>query len=238
MEPGTLNPEPRTQNPEPRTQNPEPGTLNLEPMYIPHHYKNENLEEVKEFIRANAFGILVNELDGRPWATHIPLELEDDGSGGHHLLGHISRANPQWQAFGESQQVLCIFNGPHAYVSSSWYGEEEVPTWDYIAVHIYGTLRILDETALYEALDKLITRYESNSRQPLTLAGLSGKTLRQIRGVVGFKISVEEIQAAYKLSQGRPEDHENIIRELDAGGDPAAAAVAQAIRKHGKTLPK
>jgi len=207
-------------------------------MYIPHHYKNENLAEVMEFIRANAFGILVNQVDGRPWATHIPMELEEDSAGGHCLVGHISRANPQWEGFGEKEPVLSIFNGPHAYVSSSWYREEEVPTWDYIAVHIYGTLSILDDRELYASLDRLMARYESNSKHPVTLAGLSAKTLRQIRGVVGFKIKVEEVQAAYKLSQGRPEDHEKIIRELESGGDPAAVSVARAIREHGKAGPK
>lgn len=211
----------------------ETGTINH--MYIPHQYKNENLPEVMDFIKANAFGILVNQLDGRPWATHIPLELEEDTSGGHCLVGHISRANPQWEAFGEKQAVLCIFNGPHAYVSSSWYREEEVPTWDYIAVHIYGTLSLLDDRELYESLERLVGRYESSSKQPVTLAGLSAKTLRQIHGVVGFKITVEDIQAAYKLSQGRPQDHETIIRELETGGDPAAVYVARAIRDQGKS---
>lgn len=207
-------------------------------MYIPHHYKNENLAEVREFIRANAFGILVNQVDGRPWATHIPLELEEDSTGADCLVGHISRANPQWKVFGEKVPVLCIFNGPHAYVSSSWYREEEVPTWDYIAVHIYGNLSVLDDKELYASLDRLMTRYESDSKHPVTLAGLSAKTLRQIRGVVGFKITVEEVQAAYKLSQGRPQDHENIIRELESGGDPAAVSLARAIREHGKASPK
>ena len=65
-------------------------------MYIPHHYKNENLEEVKDFIKENSFGILVNQVDGKPWATHIPLELEQDGKGNAVLVGHIAKANPQW----------------------------------------------------------------------------------------------------------------------------------------------
>ncbi|NNL09449.1 MAG: FMN-binding negative transcriptional regulator, partial [Croceitalea sp.] len=112
-------------------------------MYIPHYYKNEDLNEIKAFITQNAFGILINQVDGKPWATHIPLELEEDAQDKGFLVGHIAKANQQWRAFSEPQEVLCIFNGPHSYVSSSWYHEEEVPTWDYIAVHVYGQLKVL-----------------------------------------------------------------------------------------------
>ncbi len=199
-------------------------------MYIPQHYKNEDLIEVKEFIKANAFGILVTQLSGKPWATHIPLELDTDQDGQDCLMGHISKANPQWQNFGQDSPVLCIFNGPHSYVSSSWYREEEVPTWDYIAVHVYGRLRLLDDGELYASLDKLMTKYEKASRSPVKLSELSKKTMRQIKGIVGFKILVEDIQAAYKLSQGRPSDHEQIIRELEASRDPMSHEVAMAIK--------
>lgn len=200
-------------------------------MYIPRIYKNENLEEVREFIRANPFGIVVNQIDGRPWATHLPLELESRQDGKFVLVGHLSKANLQGKSFIKTQGVLCIFNGPHTYVSSSWYREEEVPTWDYIAVHVYGQLRVLDDEELYLALDRLMKRYEQPSEKPVSLSGLSEKTLRQIRGVIGFEILVEEVQAAYKLSQGRPEDHERIISELASQDDPGAKAVSEAIKK-------
>jgi len=97
-------------------------------MYIPDDQKNENLYEIKSFLRENSFGILVSQLNGKPWATHIPLELEVDSDGNDVLTAHIAKANPQWKEFDQNEEVLCIFNGPHAYVSSSWYKEEEVPT--------------------------------------------------------------------------------------------------------------
>ena len=186
-------------------------------MYIPHYYKNENLAEVKEFIRQNAFGILVNQVDGKPWATHIPLELENI-EGKDVLLGHIAKANPQWKSFSEQGEVLCIVSGPHAYVSSSWYKDEEVPTWDYIAVHVYGKLVILDEDQTMQALHRLVDRYEASSEKPLSLDNLSPKTLRQVKGVVGFSIEIHEIEAAYKLSQTRKDDHAAIIKNLSRRG--------------------
>lgn len=206
-------------------------------MYIPEQYSNENITEVREFIRANPFGLLVNQVNGRPWATHIPFELTTDQDGGELLVGHISKANMQWKSFGNGQ-VLCVFNGPHSYVSSSWYRQEEVPTWDYIAVHVYGTLRLQSDTELHQSLDMLVNRYEKASKKPVRLSELSKKTLKQMRAVVGFEVVIEEIQAAYKLSQGRPSDHAAIISELLATGDPDALAVARAIEMHGKQRPK
>src|SRR5690606_4862545 len=176
-------------------------------MHTPLHYQNKNLEEVKEFLKQNAFGILVNQTEGRPCATHIPLELDVDADGHDILLGHVSKANPQWKYFKENKQILAIFNGPHSYISSSWYQEEEVPTWNYIAVHIYGTIEILDEKTLLESLHTLVDKYEKGSADPVSLHNLSDRTMKQINGIVGFKIRISEIQATYKLSQTRPKDH-------------------------------
>ena len=77
-------------------------------MYIPHHYKNENLAEVTDFLRKNSFGILINQVDGKPWATHIPLELDVDENGMDVLVSHISKANPQWKSFEANKNVLCM----------------------------------------------------------------------------------------------------------------------------------
>lgn len=199
-------------------------------MFTPSHYKNENITEIKKFLVHNSFGILVNQVDGKPWATHIPLELDVDSSGNDILVGHIAKANPQWKHFKQKEQVLCIFNGPHSYVSSSWYKEEEVPTWNYIAVHVYGTLKILDEEALLASLHKLVDKYEKDSKEPISIHDMSPKTMRQIKGVVGFQIKIEDIQATYKLSQGREHDHTKIIAALEER-DAHSKAVAKAMKK-------
>lgn len=199
-------------------------------MFTPTQYKNEDIDEIKDFLRSNSFGILVNQVDGKPWATHIPLELDIDTDGGDALIGHIAKANPQWKYFREDSQVLCIFNGPHSYVSSSWYKEEEVPTWNYIAVHVYGTLKIQSEEALLASLHKLVDKYEADSKEPVSSRDMSAKTMRQIKGVVGFEIKVEDIQATYKLSQGREHDHPKIITELEER-DSSSIAVAQEMQK-------
>ena len=203
---------------------------NTKIMYIPQHYRNENLKEVREIILNNSFGILINQIEGKPWATHIPLELDTDNNGNDILYGHIAKANPQWKYFEEGSEVLCIFNGPHSYVSSSWYAEEEVPTWNYVAVHVYGLLKIQGENALMTSLNKLVDKYERKSENPISLHELSGSTLRQVKGVVGFEIVIKDIQAAYKLSQGREDDHPKIIEELEKSDAYGGKAIAEKMK--------
>lgn len=203
-------------------------------MYIPEHQKNENLFEIKKFILQNSFGILVSQLNAKPWATHIPLELESDENGNDVLTGHIAKANPQWKDFDENDEVLCIFNGPHAYVSSSWYQEEEVPTWNYVAVHVYGKLRILDEQAVMASLHRLVDRYEQDSEHPISLNNMSPQTLKQVKGIVGFQIEITDIQAKYKLSQNREHDHPKIIQELEKRKDAGSSGIAKMMKKGAK----
>jgi transcriptional regulator len=195
-------------------------------MYTPLHYSNNNIEEIKAFLKQNSFGILINIVDNKPWGTHIPLELETDGQGNDILVGHIAKANPQWKHFKDESEVLCIFNGPHAYVSSSWYKEEEVPTWNYIAVHVYGTLNILSEEETMASMHRLVDKYEKDSKKPISLKNMSSKTLRQVKGVVGFQIKVSDIQATYKLSQTRSDDHQKIISELKERPDSGSQGIA------------
>ncbi|TQO36069.1 PaiB family negative transcriptional regulator [Arenibacter algicola] len=200
-------------------------------MYTPSHYKNENLDEVREFLKQNSFGILINQTDGRPWATHIPLELDVDDVGKDILVGHISKANPQWKSFKGNEEVLAIFNGPHSYISSSWYKEEEVPTWNYIAVHVYGKIQILNDEAVLDSLHKLVDKYEKASTNPVSINNLSHKTMRQIKGIVGFQIGITDIHATYKLSQTIPEDHPKIIEELQKTNNPGSHEIANMIKQ-------
>ncbi|MGB5317299.1 MAG: FMN-binding negative transcriptional regulator, partial [Robiginitalea sp.] len=172
-------------------------------MYIPSAYRNENPAEIRKFLKDNAFGILVSTGPSGPMATHLPLELEEKKDQTLVLKGHFARANPQWRHIADADEVLCIFNGPHAYVSSSWYQEEEVPTWNYMAVHLKGVYRMQTQEELWEALHALVDKYESDSEKPVSLHQMSRATLAQVRGIVGFEIRVTRLDAAFKLSQGR-----------------------------------
>lgn len=204
-------------------------------MYIPDLYKNEEKEAIRTFLKANAFGILINETNGKLWATHIPLELETNKEGEEILLGHISKENPQWTAFESNDQVLAVFTGSHAYISPSWYDHENVPTWNYTAVHIYGKIKIIEGDAVIDSLTKLVDKYEQNSKCPVRVAELSKKTMMQTRGIVAFEIKIEEIQAQTKMSQNRDDkNYSNIISELEKTKKTQSMAVAKEMDKNRK----
>lgn len=202
-------------------------------MFTPKNYRNDNIDEIHDFINHNGFAILINQVNNRPWATHIPLVLDKNAEGKDVLVGHIAKTNPQWKDFNENEQVLVIFNGPHTYISSSWYDHENVPTWNYLAVHVYGKIKIMEGQQLYEALAKLVDKYEVHSAKPVSVHTMSQEMIRkEMKGVVGFEISMDEVQATYKLSQNRNQyNHSLIIDELEKIDDSNAREIAKEMRK-------
>jgi transcriptional regulator len=201
-------------------------------MYIPDPYKNEDQEEIKKFIQEYGFGILINQTNGQLCATHIPLALDTDAAGKEILLGHIAKENQQWKGFSENDAILAIFSGPHAYISSSWYDHENVPTWNYIAVHVYGKIKIIEGDAVVESLKKLVDKYEQHSENPVRVEDLSKKTMMATRGIVAFQIEITAIQCKKKLSQNRDDkNYQNIISELEKTANAQAIAVANEMKK-------
>jgi transcriptional regulator len=199
-------------------------------MYIPKPYLASDADHIKSFVQQYPFGILVDQMPARLWAVHIPFEWEvRDGK--DYLVGHIAKANPLGQFWGEARNVLAIFQGPHTYISSSWYREEEVPTWDYLAVHVYGSLRCLSEEETMASLKRLVHRHEAGEENPIDLEQFSESTLRQVRGVIGFEIEISESQGVAKLSQTRAEDHDEIRNRLKKRGDEQSQQIADEIQK-------
>jgi transcriptional regulator len=201
-------------------------------MYIPEIYKNENQEEIIDFIDKNGFAILVNQTNTKLWATHIPLFLDKNEVGNTILVGHVSVENPQGQSLKKGNDVLAIFSGPHSYISSSWYDHENVPTWNYIAVHVYGKVTILNLEEATNSLKKLVDKYEAKSVNPIKVEDLSEQTMRQARGIIAFEIEITSIEAVKKMSQNRDDkNYKNIISELEKSGDPNAIDTANEMKK-------
>ena len=185
-------------------------------MYIPDIYKNENPEEITKFIHKNGFAILVNQTNSKLWATHIPLMLKKDNHGKTILEGHISKENPQGESFKINTDILAIFSGPHSYISSSWYDHENVPTWNYTAVHVYGRVKVLNLEESINSLKELVDKYEANSENPVRIEDLSKQTMSQAKGIIAFQIEIDAIEAVKKMSQNRDsKNYENIIIELE-----------------------
>ena len=201
-------------------------------MYVPEIYKNENQNEILDFIQKNSFGILINQSNGNIAATHIPLELEIRENSEQFLVGHISKENPQWHNFEKDNTVLAIFSGPQTYISPSWYDHENVPTWNYSAVHVYGKIKIIEGQKVYDSLKQLVDKYESNVENPTKIEDYSKKTMLQIRGIVAFEIEIKKIQAVKKMSQNRDEKNFlNIISELEKSTNFNDLNVADEMKK-------
>jgi transcriptional regulator len=202
-------------------------------MYIPDLYKNENQEDIQNFLHQNSFAILVNQTNGKLWATHTPLILETNAEGKQVLVGHISKANPQAESFKSNDEVLVLFSGANAYISSSWYDHENVPTWNYLAVHVYGKVRVYNHQQAVDFLKKLVDKYEAKSEKPVRVENLSEKTMREARGIIAFEIEITSIEAQKKLSQNRDDkNYQNIITELEKANDNQALDIANEMKKN------
>lgn len=205
----------------------------LHTMYI-HRLNNwENETEVIEFIQKNAFATLISQVEGRPWATHLPVVLEKKSGGEAVLHGHLAKANPQWKSIREGEEVLVTFQGPHAYISSSWYNHENVPTWNYLAVHVYGKIRIIEGEELMHHLKSLVDIYEEGRPNRVHIETMSETYVEgQIIALVGIEITITEVQASAKLSQNRDDyNYQNIIHKLEESEFPMDKELAEEMRK-------
>ena len=201
-------------------------------MYIPDIYVNKNRSEILRFIEENSFAILVNQSNGKINATHIPLFIEESNDNQLVLSGHISKLNPQCENFEENGNVLAIFSGAHSYISSSWYDYEEVPTWNYLAVHVEGKIEILNEEQKLLHLENLVNKYEKNSENPISTKSLSKETMRQANEILAFNIIVTNIDAVKKLSQNKNENtKKSIISHLEKSGNEGAKVIAEEMKK-------
>jgi transcriptional regulator len=210
-------------------------------MYTPRHFKENDPEKIKAFMRENDFATLVTWDGSMPVATHLLVEVVEQGEK-MFINGHIARANDQWKTFLPEREALVIFGGPHTYISPRWYSQVNVPTWNYIAVHAYGIPQaVTDLNELRGILARLVDRYEAGSgaNPPYSVDALpEGYMEKHMQGVVGLKIEITRLEAKAKLSQNRDEaDVGNVIHELEKRPDEKSRQIASAMRRN-KTLPK
>jgi transcriptional regulator len=198
-------------------------------MYIPDHFKEENSDRISTLIDKNSFGMLVTTIDGAPFISHLPFIFERTAGSKGKLLCHMARANPQWQHFSSCDEVLVVFQGPHAYVSPSWYSSPGVPTWNYAVVHLRGKPRLIESESELEVLVENLTHvHESHMPRPWKPNLSDGQRTRLISMIMGIDIEVTDIQAKFKLSQNRPpEDQQSVIEKLNKSRNHSEVAVAK-----------
>jgi len=203
-------------------------------VYIPEHFRVEDRETAVAFMRANPFAILVSTVERVPFATHVPVMIRESGEQ-LTIRGHVAKANPHWRYLQSDPQCLMIFHGPHAYISPSNYdAHENVPTWNYGAVHVYGHATTYTEREqLLGMLHDLILTFESAYAQQWESLGEAYRH-RMLSHIVGFEIAVSKVEAKFKLSQNRTRDEQQrIIDSLWDAPDTAISGTARVMCEHG-----
>ena len=198
-------------------------------MYIPEHFKEADSERISALIEGNSFGMLVTVPEGAPFVSHLPFIFDPNAGSKGKLLCHMARANPQWQHFSSCGEVLAVFQGPHAYVSPSWYSSPGVPTWNYAVVHLRGKPRLIESESKLEALVERLTHvYESHMPSPWKPNLAGEQRTKLLNTIVGFEIEITDIQAKFKLSQNRPpEDQQSVVEKLGQSNNQTEVAVAK-----------
>lgn len=208
-------------------------------MYIPEHFRVRDNADAIAFMRANPFVVLISSTGDGPFATHLPLVIGDDCER-LILRGHVAKANPHWQHLERDPLCLTIFHGPHSYVSPANYStRENVPTWNYGAVHAYGKARIFSAAEeLLTVLHDLIPIFEPAYAEQWASLSQPYRE-RMLSHIVGFEIAVTKIEAKFKLSQNRTkEEQSKVIASLDESSDTVVSGVAQLMREQGLGVKK
>jgi transcriptional regulator len=180
-------------------------------MYIPSANKEDRVSVLHKLMEDQPFASLITVGSSGLFASHIPMVLEQSGSFGC-LKGHISRANRQWRDYTPSVEALAIFSGPQHYITPSWYPEKQetgkvVPTWNYVVVHAYGYLKVIEDSEwLMAHLQKLTSIHEAESAVPWKISDAPADYIAsQIKGIVGLEIAIERLEGKWKVSQNRSE---------------------------------
>lgn len=204
-------------------------------MYIPRHFEETRPQVLQSLMRQYPLATVVTRGEGELNANHIPLLFCTQPAPDPVLQGHVARANPILNDLSGGQDGLMIFQGPNAYVSPSWYEEKTltgkvVPTWNYLAVHVYGTISLHDDPDwLRQHLERLTTEHESEFDAPWRIGDAPSEYITSmLRGIVGIEVAIKRVVGNWKLSQNKAQtDQQTIVAGLREQSRPQDSALAQ-----------
>jgi transcriptional regulator len=206
-------------------------------MYVPKAFAVEDVVQLQDFMEEFNFATVVTERDGELTASHIPFFLDRSLAPYGVLRAHVAIRNPQLDDFRSGSQALVIFQGPHTYVSPSWYVKlQNVPTWNYTVVHAYGRPKILDREGMVALLKDLVGKHESSFPKPWSFDSDDPFMQKQMPEIAGFEIKIDRLQGKFKLNQNRSAaDREGVIEAFSASEDPTQRAVANLMDQRRRT---
>ena len=207
-------------------------------MYIPTPFLVEDRKAIVAFMQQFDFAAVVSHSDTAGFvASHVPVLIREVGSE-LHIVGHVARGNSHWRLMESQAESMVIFQGPHAYVSPTWYAvSPAVPTWNYAVVHAYGAALVReDATFIAGVVEDLTRRYEDQREHPWSTQAVPGGSYEKLlNAIVGFEISVSRCEAKFKLGQNRSlEDRAGAIAGLERESSPTALELAKFMRLYGQ----
>jgi transcriptional regulator len=206
-------------------------------MYVPKHFEESRIDVLHDLIRAHPFSTLVTMSSIGINANHIPLHLIQETGQYGTLQGHVARANPVWSDLVNDVEALVIFQGPNSYVTPSWYPTKQehgkvVPTWNYVTVHAYGALRVIDDpTWVKNQLELLTTQQEASFDKPWAISDAPVEfTDKMINAVVGIEILITKLIGKWKASQNQPASNQaGVVQGLESLGRSEAIELAAVV---------
>lgn len=207
-------------------------------MYIPKHFQDSDQQSLFNTIQQIQTANLITQHPTGLTATFLPLYLEEAEGQQGILYGHIAKANSQWQQTFNNTEALAIFTGPDAYITPSWYPSKkihhkEVPTWNYIAVHVYGTIEFIEDTnTLLNIVTKLTNANEKNRQQPWQITDAPQDYIQaMLKAIIGVKITISKIEGKRKLSQNKtPENQQGVIQGLTSSDKASDKELAKLMK--------
>ena len=202
-------------------------------MYIPADFKMNDAAEIRAFVQAHPFGTLLTNGKQVPQVTHLPMQLLTEDAENDSLNLHLSKANPHASGLENGESAIAVFVGTNGYISPRWYAaKDNVPTWNYTAVHAIGTLRkIENEEELMKLVDQLTIEHEAGAESPWRADWPVAKFRKMVKAIVGFELKVERWEGKKKVGQNRSaEDQASLKRNLENSGDPAYQFLAKQMK--------
>jgi transcriptional regulator len=203
-------------------------------MYVPRHFSETERAHLLAVMRAHGFATVVSVIDGEPFASHVPVRVEERGDGSLLIEGHVAAVNDHARAFAGGARALVVFHGPHSYISPTLYRSAgRVPTWNYIAVHASGATRAIPDADEKRALlERLIADYEP-SFGPTFAAFEDRQRDALLRGITGFDLVVDRLEGKFKLGQNRLADNLPAMQVVHETGDADQRELAAWMKRLG-----
>ena len=207
-------------------------------MYLPKHFEETDVTVLHQLVTSHPLGALVTMTSRGLDANHIPFLIQPQPAPCGTLHGHIARANPLSKDLDRDVDALVIFQGPHAFISPSWYPTKRetgavVPTWNYVVVHAHGRVKTIDDPAWIRAhVEALTNRHEGSRPEPWKVTDAPADFVDRLVGaLIGLEMPIGRLVGKWKVSQNRsPVDQDGVVEGLMREGSEAAAQMAELVR--------